>query len=164
MNSFATGVDTAAAGSRNWAAVANALGTGRTDAQCRKQWETLQNQRQRAEEARKRAEEAAATQTVLPASATRAIADERNTNSVAGSVAGDGESVGQPLLAPPPIRTQVGQVVLSASATQQNHAVLVAMAASTQHGQRDAAAAAMPADDVASVARAPAAKEAESSR
>ena len=98
----AAGVDVAAVGSRNWAAVANALGTGRTNAQCRKQWETLQSQRQRAEEARKQAEEearkqaeeAAAARTLLPASATRAIADERNR--VSKNVAGDGESVGQP--------------------------------------------------------------------
>lgn len=92
MMCWGTGVDVAAAGSRKWSELAVALGTGRTDAQCRKQWQTLQNQRQRAEAA---AEAAAAGRAIMPAGATQANAGAcGETIGTRGSVSDDVESVG----------------------------------------------------------------------
>ncbi len=83
-----TGVDVAPAGSRKWSEVANALGTGRTDAQVRKQWKTLQNQRQRAS--------AAVTgRAIVPARVSQANAGARGERTgPRGRVGDSAESVG----------------------------------------------------------------------
>ena len=56
-------MDVAAAGSKKWAEVANTLGTRRTDAQCKRQWETAMIKQQRAEEKARARQATTASQT-----------------------------------------------------------------------------------------------------